>query len=54
MNEPICDDNTNALYYNVVLNNIHYLLLSNRLLKFLKIFSDNQAWKYISNRLSEF
>ena len=54
MNEPVCNDNTNALYYNVVLNNIHYLFLCNRLLKFLKIFSDNQAWKYISNRLSEF
>ena len=54
INEPICDNNTNTLYYNVVLNNIHYLFLCNRLLKLLKIFSDNQAWKYISNRLSEF
>ena len=54
MNEPYCDDNTNTLYYNVVLNNIHYLFLCNRLLKLLKLFSDNQAWKFISNRLSEF
>ena len=38
MNEPVCNDNTNALYYNVVLNNIHYLFLCNRLLKLLKIF----------------
>ena len=54
MNEPLCDDNANALYYNVVLNNIHYLFLCNRLLKLLKILSNNQAWKYISNKLNEF
>ena len=52
--EPICDEHTNALYYNVILNNMHYLFMCNRLLKFMKIFSKNQAWKFISNRLNDF
>ena len=52
--EPICDEHTNALYYNIILNNMHYLFMCNRLLKFMKIFSKNQAWKFISNRLNDF
>ena len=51
--EPICGNNHIAAYYNSTLDNIHYLFICNRLLKMLKIFSDNQAWKYISNRLNE-
>ena len=54
IHEEICDDNKNALYYNVVLDNLHYLLMCNRLFKLLKIFSDNQGWKYISNKINDF
>ena len=54
ISEETCDDNKNALYYNVLLDNLHYLLMCNRLFKLLKIFSKNQAWKYISNKLNEF
>ena len=52
--EPICDDTYITAYYNSTLDNIYYLFLCNRLLKMLKIFSDNQAWKYISNKLNDF
>ena len=52
--EPICDDKYITSYYNVTLENYHYLFLCNRLLKMLKIFSDNQAWKIISNKLNDF
>ena len=52
--EPICDDKYITSYYNVTLDNFHYLFLCNRLLKMLKIFGDNQAWKIISNKLSDF
>ena len=51
--EPICKDK--SLYYNnTVLNNFHYLLMCNKLLKVLKIFSHNQAWKLLSNKLNEY
>ena len=52
--EPLCEGNKNALYYNMILNNFHYLFICNRLLKLLKIFSFNQAWKYLSNKLNDF
>ena len=52
--EPICNDNTlSSLYYNNLLNNKHYLLISNRLLKFYKIVNDNQAYKVFYNHLNE-
>ena len=52
--EPICDDNSKPLFYDSILDNIYYLFIINRLLKLLKIFSKNQWWKYISNKLSDF
>ena len=54
MYEPKC--NTKELstnYYNIILDNIHYLLICNRLFKALKIFWDNQAWKILSNKLND-
>ena len=51
--EPIC--NNKSLYYNnIILNNFHYLLMCNKLLKVLKIFFHNQAWKLLSNKLNEY
>ena len=52
--EPLCDNISKSLYYNYILDNTYYLLICNRLFKLLKIFSKNQAWKYISNKLSDF
>jgi len=52
--EPICDDNSKPLFYDSILDNIYYLFIINRLLKLIKIFSKNQWWKYISNKLSDF
>ena len=54
MYEPLC--NTKELstnYYNIILDEFHYLLLVNRLFKALKIFWDNQAWKILSNKLND-
>ena len=54
-NEPNCNKKFNYLNYDTILNNIQYLFLCFHLIKILKIFSrKNRAWKYISNKLSEF
>ena len=51
--EPVCKGKElYSNYYNVILNNPHYLLISNRLFKVLKIFNYNQAWKITSNKLN--
>ena len=52
--EPICNGNYITSFYNVDLDHFQYLFMCNRLLKMLKIFYDNQAWKYISNKLNDF
>ena len=52
--EPFCNRHQlSSSYYNHILNNLHYLLLSNRLLKIYKIFNDNQAYKHFSNHINE-
>ena len=52
--EPECIENENiSKYSNIVLNNLHYLLISNRLFKVFKVFLNNKAWKIISNKLNE-
>ena len=52
--EPICsNDKFLTKYYNVILDDIHYLLISNRLFKVIKIFLNNQAWKNLSNKLND-
>ena len=40
-------------YYNVILNNVNYLYISNRLFKIFKIFWNNQAWKVFSNKIND-
>jgi hypothetical protein len=53
-NEPMCNDFFySTMYYNTVLNIPHYLLLCNKILKSIKIFYKNQAWKIISNHLND-
>ena len=52
--EPICNNNSNSLYYNYVLDNSYHLFICNRILKIIKIFIKNQSWKYISNKLTYF
>ena len=55
LNEPLCNKKEVITEnYNVILNNIHYLLMYNRLLKVLKVFRNNQGWKNISNKLNEY
>jgi len=51
--EPICNEKElYSNYYNVILNKTHYLLISNRLFKTMKVFNYNQAWKITSNKLN--
>ena len=52
--EPLCEQNKIAFNYNIILNNIHYLFICNRLFKLIKVLSFNQAWKYISSKLNDF
>ena len=40
-------------HYEVILNNIYYIFIINRLFKIFKIFLNNQAWKIFSNKLNE-
>jgi len=52
--EPICsNDKFLTKYYNVILDDLHYLLICNRLFKVIKIFLNNQAWKILSNKLND-
>ena len=37
----------------MVINNLHYLFISNRLFKVFKVFLNNQAWNIISNKLND-
>jgi len=51
LREPYCNEfELSTTYYNIVLNNSHYLLISNRLFKLYKIFSFNHVWKILSNK----
>ena len=53
--EPKCIENgIISKYSNTVLDNLHYLLIANRLFKVFKVFLNNQAWKIISNKLNDY
>ena len=53
--EPPCIENEIiSKYSNTVLDNLHYLLISNRLFKVFKVFLNNHAWKIISNKLNDY
>ena len=53
--EPICkEQELLSNNFNVVINNLNYLFINNRLFKILKIFKGNQAWKIISNILNDY
>ena len=52
--EPECIENEIiSKYSNMVINNLHYLFISNRLFKVFKAFLNNQAWNIISNKLND-
>ena len=52
--EPECIENEIiSKYSNMVINNLHYLFISNRLFKVFKVFLNNQAWNIISNKLND-
>ena len=52
--EPICNETElSSSYYNVILDNYYYLFICNRLFKTIKVFWNNQAWKILSNLLSD-
>ena len=52
--EPYCNDyDLSTTYYNVILDKLHYMLLINRLFKIFKIFLYNQAWKILSNKITD-
>ena len=54
MNEPYCNNyELNTIHYNQILDNPHYLFLCNRLFKLYKIFNNNQAYKFLSNKVNE-
>ena len=53
--EPICkEQELLSNTYNVIINNLNYLFINNRLFKILKIFKSNQIWKIISNILNDY
>ena len=53
--QPVCLENEiSSKYSNTVLNNLQYLLISNRLFKVFKIFWYNQAWKIVFQKLSDY
>ena len=53
--EPACiEKEISSKYYHTILHNIHYLLISNRLLKVFKVFWHNQSWKLIKNKLNDY
>ena len=54
LHEPLCNDSLPSKYYNQILNIKRYLLISNRLLKIFKIFSENQAYKLLMNHINEY
>ena len=53
LQEPNCREIIATRYYNIILDNPHYLLICNRILKIFKIFDYNQAWKILSNKLND-
>ena len=53
LQEPYCKENVATRYYNVILDNPHYLLICNRIFKIFKIFDYNQSWKILSNKLND-
>ena len=52
--EKKCDSFMNAHFYNHILNNLNYLFLFNRILKFIKSIYYNQAFNYLSNILNDY
>ena len=53
--EPFCNEEEFiSNYYNVILNNIHYIFMYNKLLKVIKAFGNNQGWKIVSDKLNEY
>lgn len=55
MNEPLCNDyELSTSYYNIILDNLSYLLICNKLFKVYKIHVNNQAVKFYSNKLNDF
>ena len=54
LHEPDCKENGQSTkYYNIILNNPHYLLMCNRIFKIFKIYDYNQSWKILSNKLND-
>ena len=53
LKEPICNEKElSSHYYNIILNNLDYLFLNNRLFKIFKIFHSNEVWKIILNNIN--
>ena len=52
--EPFCNDyELSTLHYNYVLDNLNYILISNKLFKVYKVHSNNQARKALANKLND-
>ena len=52
--EPYCNDyELSTFHYNYVLDNLNYMLVSNKLFKVYKVHSNNQARKALSNKLND-
>ena len=53
-NENYCNDHElSTTYYNIILDNMEYLLNFNKLLKLVKVNTNNQAIKFVSNKISD-
>ena len=54
LQEPYCNDyELSTLHYNSVLDNLDYMVISNKLFKVYKVHSNNQARKALENKLND-
>ncbi len=52
--EPYCNDyELKTYYYNIVLDNLYLLFICNKLLKLIKVLTNNQAVKFLSNKIND-
>ena len=52
--EPYCNEfELSSTYYNIVLHNLQYFLICNKLFKLIKVHTNNQALKIFSNKVSD-
>ena len=54
LSEPFCNEHIfKTTYYNIILENLSYILICNRLFKLVKVLYNNQAIKVLLNKISD-